>query len=86
MKTGVIVYATGEPPPGWTEKGVQGVREQLPDADAVEIITRRTGYYDVSEAWFSLTTRGMAQVLCQMAHFNDAGQLHLTKEKLHLCG
>lgn len=86
MKTGVIIYATGEPPPGWSEKVEQGIREQLPGADAVEIITRKTGHFDVTDAWWSMTTKGMTQVLCQMAHFSDGGQLQLTEERLRLCG
>ena len=86
MKTGIIVYATGKPPQDWNEKREQGVRHLLPGADAVEIITSETGHFDVSDAWYTLVSKGSSLVVCKLAVFNESGQMQLTGRELRLCG
>ena len=54
MRTGIVVYTTGQPPPDWTEGSEQGVRALFPNADAVEIITPKTGHFDAHDAWYNL--------------------------------
>jgi len=86
MKTGVIIYTTGDPPQDWTEEcaGLVGNFETEPDM--VKIITRATGHFDVHDAWFELVSKGMVRIICKIAAFNDAGQMMLTGRKLRLCG
>ncbi len=86
MKTGVIVYAAGEPPSDWTEESEQSVRDLFPEAAAVEIITSMTGHFDLHDAWFQLVSKGMALIYCKMAVFDDAGHIRLMDRELRLCG
>jgi hypothetical protein len=86
MKTGFIIYAAGNPPQGWNEEHENGIRDQLPGADAVEVITSETGHFDVSDAWYALVTKGISLIVCKLAVFNEFGQMKLTKRELRLCG
>jgi len=86
MKTAVIVYATGEPPPAWSEEKERSIRDLFPEADAVEIITLKTGHFDLHDAWFKLISKGMSLIVCKLAAFNDVGQVRLTGRELRLCG
>ena len=86
MKTGVIVYVAGEVPEQWTEMDERHLRKAQHSADAVEIITSRTGHFDIPDAWRSLIARGMARVVCKMAQFDDNGTLVTTDREMVLCG
>ena len=86
MKTGIIVYATGKPPQDWNEDHEQSVRELLPGADAVEIITSETGHFDILDAWCELVKMGISLIVCKLAIFNETGQMKLTDKELRLCG
>ncbi|MDF1594179.1 MAG: hypothetical protein P1P89_21935 [Desulfobacterales bacterium] len=86
MKTGVIIYAAGSAPDKWTEEDEQKIRKSVFGADAVEIITSKTGHFDIFDAWWSLLTKGMPHIVCKMAVFADSGEFKLTGRELRLCG
>jgi len=86
MKKGLIIYAAGDAPTGWTEDQEQLVRCSMVGAEAVEIITQHTGHYDVQDAWLSLITKGIAQIECRLATFTGDGQLRETGRAIRLCG
>lgn len=86
MKTGVIVYVLGEDDPGpdvdlEKEAGRLGI-----EADRVELVSRRAGHFDVSDAWWLLTAKGMNRILCALGHLTDSGSLKLTGRVLRLAG
>ena len=87
MKTGVIIYVTGErdcvriPEDKVNLLNSQGLR-----ADRWEIITRDTGHADIHYAWWRLIACGMQQVLCMMAEVDNNGEMQLTGRQMRLCG
>jgi hypothetical protein len=86
MKTGIIIYVSGEVPLNWCEKDEINTRKSDCRADAVEIITSVSGHYDVLDAWWFLTSRGMKLVVCKLAEFSNSGKLIFTGRELRLCG
>jgi len=86
VKRGMIIYAAGEAPASWTENKERLVKRSVVEAEAVEIITSRTGHYDVMDAWWSLHAKGMAHIECKLAMFAEDGELNDTGRILRLCG
>jgi hypothetical protein len=86
MKSGVIVYVAGSAPEDWTEDDEAKIRSLVTDADLVEIITTRSGHFDVLDAWRDLLSRGMSLVTCKMAAFTETGEVEFTGKNLRLCG
>jgi hypothetical protein len=86
VKRGVIIYTAGEAPASWTEEQEKLVKKSVVGAEAVEIITTKTGHFDILDAWWSLKTRGMAHIECKMAIFTKDGELKETGSALRLCG
>ena len=87
MKTGAIIYVAGdsecERHP--SEYGILlekfGVK-----ADRLEIITRNTGHFDIHDAWWSMLTHGMQQVICMLAEVNSNDEIEITGRQMRLCG
>jgi hypothetical protein len=86
MKSGVIIYAAGEAPASWTEDKERAVKHSMSGVEFIEIITSRTGHFDVMDAWGSLKVRGAVYVECKMAEFTPNGELKETGRTLRLCG
>jgi hypothetical protein len=86
MKRGVIIYTAGEAPASWTEDKEKLVKASVVGAEAVEIITTRTGHFDVLDAWWSLNSKGMDYIECKLAIFAENGDLNDTGRILRLCG
>jgi len=86
MKTGVIIYATGNPPNDWSEEREKEACEFTDQGDLVRIITRVTGHFDVLDAWFELTSKGRSLIICKLASFDEEGKMRLTGRELRLCG
>ena len=87
MKTGAIIYMTGETdcleiPDG---KGIL-LKKLGVHADRCEIITRNTGPADIHEAWWYLLSKGMQEVVCMMAEMDNNGDIQLTGRQMRLCG
>ena len=86
MKTGVIVYVAGENPVGEDLDIGAEVRRLQPDADRVELVSRNAGHFDIEEAWWVLTAKGMQRIFCMMGIINAKGGLQLKEGAIRLCG
>jgi len=86
MKSGVIIYVTGNAPQDWTENDEADVRNLEAQADLIEIITTQTGHFDVLDAWRDLLSKGMSRVTFKMAVFGESGEIEFTGRELRLCG
>lgn len=86
MRTGLIIYVVGKEPADWDANLELTAVKQDIQADLVEIITTRSGHFDVLDAWWSLLIRGMKRIVCMIGEFNPKGHLVLTGRELHLCG
>ena len=86
MKKGVIIYTAGEAPTSWTEEKEKFVKSSIVGAQAVEIITTRTGHFDVLDAWWSLNAKGMDHIECKLATFTEDGELDDMGRSLRLRG
>ena len=86
MKTGLIVYVVGSEPVDWdADLQLRAIR-QSSRADLVEIITAKSGHFDILDAWWSLLARGMKQIVCIIGEFTPNGDLTLNERRLCLCG
>ena len=86
MKTGIILYIVGDEPEGHTSNTEHLLNQLALDAERIEVISRNTGHFDVSDAWWSLTAKGMQRILCVLAEYTKTGDLRLTGRSLQLCG
>ena len=86
MKTGLIVYVVGIEPVDWDADSESRAIKQSSRADLVEIITVKSGHFDVLDAWWFLLTRGMKRIVCRIGEFTPNGNLTLKKRRLCLCG
>ena len=58
MKSGVIICAARSAPVTWTEDDEVSIKNAEAEADLVEIITTRTGHFDVLDAWHDFAFSG----------------------------
>lgn len=86
MKSGVIIYVAGSAPESWTEDDETLIKASEPDADLIEVITTKTGHFDILDAWRDFISRGMQTITCKMAVFSECGQIEFTGNRLRLCG
>ena len=86
MKTGIIVYVVGDEPKNQIPDPEAVVKTLKLDADRVEITSRSFGHFDIHDAWWSLTARGMEKIVCTLAEFTPYGDLQLKGRELRLCG
>jgi len=85
MKTGIIVYVTGDDSAIDTGKQSELIKDMM-KADKVEIISRQYGHNDITDAWWSLTAKGMQRIVCVLAQCSGLGNLKLSGRQLQLCG
>jgi hypothetical protein len=86
VKTGLIVYVVGAEPVGWDADLQLSAIRQGRRADLVEIITTKSGHFDVLDAWWSLLSKGMKRIVCIIGEFTPNGNLTLKERELCLCG
>ena len=86
MKTGAILYIVGDEPDGFNATSEDAANRLNIKADMVEIVSSRSGHFDISDAWWFLTVRGMQHIVCKVAAFSQMGDLQLTGRELRLCG
>lgn len=86
MKTGVILYVTGV-------SEAEHDLDVLPlapslniNADQVETVVGESACFDVMDAWWKLTAKGMNRVVCMLAEVTNDRHLRLTGRELRLCG
>lgn len=86
MKTGVIVYVlSGEGP--YDDFDMEGAVKRLDiNADRVETVFVRSNNFDVMDAWWLLTAKGMGLIICKFAEVDGFSKLRLTGRELRLCG
>jgi len=86
MKTGIIVYITGETSFTDDYDSSRLVQQLNLDADRVEFVSHDTGHFDISDAWYNLTVKGMQRIVCKIAEYTGLGEIRLTGRELILCG
>ena len=86
MRSGLIIYVVGKEPENWNADDPFVQENLMVDADSVEIITEKSGHFDVQDAWWALLARGMAYVSCKIARFEESGKIAFTGRELRLCG
>ena len=85
MKTGAIIYITG----GDDQDNFDvydAARKLELKADRVEVVLSRSSHFDIMDAWWLLTTKGMNRIVCLLATIKDQSELVLTGRELRLCG
>jgi len=87
MKTGVIVYVLGRGEHGFNESSSWEFLGDLDlEADKIEIVISGEGKFDVMDAWWKLTAKGMNRIVCVLAEITNDSRLRLTGRELRLCG
>ena len=86
MKTGVIVYIASNDLPNDAVDHKTAVSNLNIKADRVEFISATSGHFDISDAWWSMTIKGMQRITCKLAKFSKIGDLQLTGRELKLYG
>jgi hypothetical protein len=86
MQTGVILYLLGEAPMEKNHDIESDIKKLEPTANRVEVVAKDTGHFDIADAWWALTVRGMQHIICMIGEINSAGTLKLQKRRLRLCG
>ena len=59
MKTGIIVYIAGSNLPDNAVDHKTAVNKLNIEADRLEFVSATSGHFDISDAWWSLTSKGM---------------------------
>jgi hypothetical protein len=85
MKTGLIVYVTGDDAQMDADKQMRIVKESM-NASRVEIVSRHHGHNDISDAWWFLTAKGTHRIVCLMAEYTGVGGLKFFDRQIRLCG
>lgn len=85
MKTGLIVYVTGDDSKLNEAEQKKMIKEQM-KADLVELVSVQHGHYDINDAWRTLAARGVHRVLCVLAECMDMSNIKILNQKLRLCG
>jgi hypothetical protein len=86
MKTGIIVYIVGDEFPILRSDLKAIVKKLRLEADRIEIVSQQLGNFNVHDAWWSLTSKGMQCILCALGKFTSNGHIQLKKQMLRLCG
>ncbi len=86
MKTGVILYVVGENLIRETTDIGTEIRKIEPKTDRVEVVAKNDGHFDIADAWWALTVKGMQRIICMVGEINAAGGLQMKNRSLRLCG
>ncbi len=86
MKTGVIVYVTNSGSGHDCQDMEAAINSLDIDADRVEVIAPDAGHFDIPDAWWSLTIKGMQRIVCMMGEITGPSSIRLTGRELRLCG
>ena len=86
MKTGVIIYIVGKKNPSDDFDVTEAVDNLGINADRVELVSCGSGHFDVMDAWWSLTAKGMKNIVCKIGEIENHSRIRLTGRELRLCG
>ena len=85
MKTGVILYITGDHGGCDMETIVKNGVKRF-SADGVEVISPTSGHWDIDYAWWSLITKGMHRIICSIVDVDGSGSAGFSDRVMPLCG
>jgi hypothetical protein len=85
MKTGAIVYVVGKEyfPKDFDMAGA--LKNLEIHVERVELVSSGSGHYDIMDAWWSLTAKGMKRIICLIAEVVNGSDLRLTGREIQLC-
>jgi len=86
MKTGIILYVVGGATPDDEFEMEVAVKDLGIKADRIETVFSGSTHFDVMDAWWSLTAKGMKEIICKVAEMVNDSKLKLTGRELRLCG
>ncbi len=86
MKTGIIVYVLGNQEPGKDFDEKKAVKNLGITADRIELVFSGEEHYDVMDAWWLLTRKGMHRIVCKFGEIMDSSGIKLTGREFQLCG
>ena len=86
MKTGVIVYLVGKESSEKDFDAVKAVKDLKIEADTVEVVIPGENHFDVMDAWWVLTAKGMKRIICMIGEIVNHSKIKLTGRELRLCG
>ena len=86
MKTGVILYVSGENEGAAVADMESKVGSLGIDADMVAIVSKTAGHFNVPDAWRFLFVKGMQRIHCAIAECTPSGELHLSDRMVRLQG
>ena len=85
MKTGAIVYVVGKENLTKNFDMAVALKNLEIDADRVELVSPGSGHFDIMDAWWSLTAKGMKRIVCLIAEIVNGSDLRLTGREIQLC-
>ena len=85
MRTGVIVYVMEKDFPVEKEPNLAAEIRRHYKADGVEIVSCGQRHFDVMDAWWKLTTRGMQRFICVFAAYAGASAPAGPPRHLRVC-
>ena len=85
MKTGAIVYVVGKENFPKNFDMAVALKNLEIDADRVELVSPGSGHFDIMDAWWSLTAKGMKRIVCMIAEIVNGSDLRLTGREIQLC-
>ncbi len=86
MRTGAILYVVGENPVGEATDFGSAVKRMEPGIERVEVVGKDVGHFDIADAWWALTAKGMHRIVCLIGESNAAGAFKIHDKMLRLCG
>ena len=86
MKTGVIIYIVGMEGPYDDFDMKEAVGRLNINADKVEVVFSGENHFDVMDAWWALTAKGMKNIVCMIGEIVNHSKIRLTGRELRLCG
>jgi len=86
MKTGVIVYLVGKESLDDIIDFEEAGKGLDISADRIEVVTSMDGSFDLMDAWWLLTAKGMKLIVCMIAEVVNRSEVRLTGQELRLCG
>jgi len=85
MKTGAIVYVVGKDNLSKDFDMELALKKLEIDAEKIELVSSELGHFDIMDAWWSLTAKGMKRIICLIAEVVNGSDLILTGREIQLC-